>query len=61
MVVVTEAFAALARRIAEAEGAPGLPVLVLPYPFEGRPADEVRAIATGAYPDLLRLLGVTSP
>ncbi len=61
MVVVTEAFAALARRVAAAEGRPDLPVLVLPYPLEGLPVAQVRSIATDAYPQLLELLGVVAP
>ena len=33
-------------------------MLVLPYPLEGLPDEEVRVIANGAYPELLELLGV---
>src|SRR5438477_575253 len=38
-------------------GHPSLRVLVLPYPLEGRPDEEVRQIAADAYPRLLRTLG----
>jgi hypothetical protein len=61
VVVVTEAFAALARRVAAAEGCPELPVLVLPYPLEGLPAEQVQAVAALAFPQLLDLLGVPEP
>ena len=37
---------------------PSMRVLVLPYPLEGRPDEEVRQIAADAYPRLLRTLGV---
>ena len=33
------------------DGHPSLRALVLPYPLEGRPDDEVRQIAADAYPD----------
>ena len=36
-----------------------LKVLVLPYPLEARPEDELRAIADEYYPQVLELLGVT--
>jgi hypothetical protein len=39
-------------------GHPSLRVVVLPYPLEGRPDDEVRRIAADAYPTLLQTLGV---
>jgi hypothetical protein len=61
VVVVTEAFAMLAQRIAAAEGRPDLPVLVLPYPLEGLPAAQVQAVATDAFPRLLELLGMRAP
>jgi hypothetical protein len=35
-----------------------LEVLVLPYPLEARPDDELRAIAAEHYPKALALLGV---
>ena len=57
MVVVTAEFERLARQIATHLGHPDLPVLVLPYPLEGRPEDEVKKIAADAYPHLLELLG----
>ena len=37
-----------------------LKVLVLPYPLEARPEDELRAIADEYYPQVLELLGVTA-
>ena len=55
--VVTEEFASIAGRLAALEGHDGLPRLVLPYPLEGRPTEEVHAIAVDAYPRLLDLLG----
>jgi hypothetical protein len=58
VVVVTEEFEAFAHRMAAHAGHPSLRVLVLPYPLEGRPEEEVRQIAADAYPRLLRTLGV---
>ena len=58
MVVITEEFVTIASRIAATKGHPSLKQLVLPYPLEGRPDEEVRAIARDAYPRLLRALGV---
>jgi hypothetical protein len=34
-------------------------VLVLPYPLEARPAEELQQIAQEYYPHVLELLGVT--
>lgn len=59
VVVVTEEFEAFAHRMAAHNGHPSLRVLVLPYPLEGRPDEEVRQIAADAYPRLLRTLGVS--
>jgi hypothetical protein len=56
---VTAEFSAIAARLAALEGAPSLPRLELPYPFEGLPLDVVRAHARHAYPTLVALLGVS--
>ena len=58
VVVVTEEFEAFAHRMAAHAGHPSMRVVVLPYPLEGRPDDEVRRIAADAYPTLLQTLGV---
>ena len=58
MVVVTDEFVPIATQMARLNGHPNLRQLVLPYPLEGRPDEEVRAIAKDAYPRLLKLLGV---
>jgi hypothetical protein len=57
-VVVTEEFVGLAHRMATHHQRPSLRLLILPYPLEGRPEEEVRSIATDAYPRLLDILGV---
>jgi hypothetical protein len=57
-VVVTEEFVELAHRMAAHHQRPSLRLLVLPYPLEGRDEEEVRQIATDAYPRLLDILGV---
>jgi hypothetical protein len=57
--VVTKVFEDLAARMAEHNQRPELPVLVLPYPMEDLPTDEIRTIARAHYPELLRLMGVT--
>jgi hypothetical protein len=58
VVVVTEEFVELAHRMAAHHQRPSLRLLVLPYPLEGRPEEEVRQIALDAYPRLLDVLGV---
>ena len=57
MVVVTAEFEGHGRRIAAHHGHPSLPMIVLPYPLEGRPDEEVRSIAAHAYGDVLVALG----
>lgn len=56
--VVTEEFAGLARTMAANAGRPSLRVLVLPYPLETRPPEEVREIGRAHFGPLLRALGV---
>ena len=58
VVVVTQEFEALARTMAGNAGRPTLRVLVLPYPLDTRPEEEVRAIGREHYRPLLRALGV---
>jgi hypothetical protein len=36
-------------------------VLVLPYPLEARPREELLRISADAYPEALALLGVDAP
>ena len=60
IVVVTSEFEHLAHQLAGHLGHRALRVLVLPYPLEGRPVDELVSIAEHAYPELLTLLGVTT-
>ena len=57
VVVVTAEFEKLAHQMAAHLGHPSLRVLVLPYPLEGLPHDELVAIATSAYPRLLDAIG----
>lgn len=57
IVAVTEEFAQHARNMANHLGHPDLKVLVLPYPLEARPEDELREIAADYYPKFLALLG----
>jgi hypothetical protein len=57
--VVTAEFESHARRIAAHHGHPSLRMLVLPYPLEGRPEEEVRKIAADAYGDLIIAIGAT--
>ena len=56
--VVTEEFEALAGTMAANAGWAGLRVLVLPYPLDTRPEEEVREIGRQHYRSLLRALGV---
>jgi hypothetical protein len=57
--IVAEEFATHGRRVAAHLGHHDLKVLVLPYPLEARPEDELRQIAEEYYPQALTLLGVT--
>jgi hypothetical protein len=54
---VTAEFEHLAHTMAANAGRAGLRVLVLPYPLESRPEDEVRAIAREHWPRLLATMG----
>jgi hypothetical protein len=54
--VVTDEFATHAHNMAHHLGHGDLRVLVLPYPLEARPRDELLAIAADAYPRALTLL-----
>jgi hypothetical protein len=55
--VVTAVFEDLGHRMAEHNQRPDLKLLVMPYPMEDKPVDEVREIARACYPQLLGLLG----
>jgi hypothetical protein len=57
VVVVTSEFETHARNMASFLGHGDLEVLVLPYPLEARPDDELRAIAAEYWPAALDLLG----
>lgn len=59
VVAVCREFEAHARNMASFLGHPSLKVLVLPYPVEGRGADELRGIAAEYYPRFVELLGAT--
>jgi len=56
--VVTQEFESLAHTMAANAGRPGLRVLVLPYPLETRPEEEVRDIARGHWRSLVRAIGM---
>ncbi len=58
--VVTEEFETHARNMARFLGHGDLKILVLPYPLEARPDDELMKIAAEHYPAAMALLGVTS-
>ena len=57
VLVVTEEFARIASELARLRKHSALRTLVLPFPLEGRPDEEVRDIAASAYPQLVQLLG----
>jgi hypothetical protein len=59
LAVVTEEFATHGRNMAKHLGHGDLRVLVLPYPLEARPDEELRAISAAYYPQALDLLGTT--
>lgn len=56
---VTAEFEVHARNMAGFLGHGDLKVLVLPYPLEARPDDELRQIAVDYYPQFLDLIGIT--
>ena len=55
--IVTEEFQTHGHHVATHLGHGDLKVLVLPYPLEARPEEELRAIADEFYPQVLALLG----
>ena len=55
--VVTEEFATHGHNMARHLGHADLRILVLPYPLEARPREELLEIAADAYPQALELLG----
>lgn len=57
VVAVCEEFETHGRNMARSLGHGDLKHLVLPYPLEGRPEDEIRAIAHEYYPQFLEVLG----
>lgn len=59
VVAVCEEFETHARNMASFLGHPSLKILVLPYPLEGRPANELAGIAAEYYPKFVELLGAT--
>jgi hypothetical protein len=58
--IVCEEFTVHAHNVARHVGHGDLSVLVLPYPLEARPENELRQIADDFYPQVLELLGVTA-
>ena len=58
--MLTDEFIRIAEQVAKLKGHPSLRQLVLPYPLEGRPDEEVARIAEDAYPRLLAVLGVVA-
>ena len=58
--IVCEEFIVHGRNVATHLGHGELKILVLPYPLEALPADELRAIAEAYYPQVLALLGATA-
>ena len=55
--VVTREFESLSHTMSSNAGRKDLRVLVLPYPLETLPEEEVRAIARDHFPKLLEVLG----
>jgi hypothetical protein len=58
--IVCEEFIVHGRNVATHLGHSDLKILVLPYPLEARPGEELRAIAEEYYPQVLALLGATA-
>jgi hypothetical protein len=55
--IVCEEFVVHGRNVATHLGHGDLKILVLPYPLEARPTEDLRAIADEYYPQLLELIG----
>ena len=58
--VVCDEFTVHAHNVARHVGHGDLQILVLPYPLEARPSEELEQIALEYYPRVLELLGVAS-
>jgi len=58
--VVCDEFTVHAHNVSRHVGHSDMKVLVLPYPLEARPTDELEQIARDYYPQVLELLGVTT-
>ncbi len=58
--IVCDEFTVHAHNVARHVGHSDMNVLVLPYPLEARPAEELEQIARDYYPKVLALLGVTA-
>jgi hypothetical protein len=56
--VVTQEFEALAHTMAANAGRPGLRIVVLPYPLETKPEEEVRSVARDHWRPFLRSVGL---
>ena len=56
MVIVTEQFSALASTIAQSQGKPGLPILVLPSNIEELSDGELKALAQKTFDQAARKL-----
>ena len=57
VVVVTAEFERLAHQMAKHLGHADLKVVVLPYPLEGRPHEELTSIAANTYRTVIDALG----
>lgn len=58
--VLCDEFVHHGRTMAGVLGHPHLELLILPYPLEGRPENELAEIARQFYPKLLQQLGVSA-
>ena len=56
---MTAEFVTIGERIASLKGHADLRQLVLPYPLEGLPADQLVDIARRFYPEVLAMIGAT--
>lgn len=58
MSVCTDAFVVTAEAMAEAYGFPGFEFVTVPHPLASLDVEQIRAVALGALPELLRILGL---
>jgi hypothetical protein len=58
--ICTDAFVVPAQAMARVHGFPGYEFATVPHPIASLDPDQIRGLATGVVPDVLRILGAES-